>query len=270
MDFDYYRDLLVFARDQRIPVIGLNAEKSLVKAVGEKPLAELTPQEREALPEMDFSDPYQKALVESIYGGHAHGGNLEGFLRVQTLWDETMAASVARYLQGHEGDHMVVLAGGNHIRFGFGIPRRVFRRLPTSYVLVGSQEIDIPESMQDRLMDVVEPQFPMVPYDFLAYTRYEELARPPVRLGVSLEEKEGGKIEVEAVTPGSVAEQVGIRKGDRILAVDGTPVSEAFDVVYAVRQKHPGDRMKLQIERDGRTIMIETVFPPSEKKPAAS
>ncbi len=154
--------------------------RSLVKAVGQAPVAELSAEEQAAVPELDLTDPYQKALTESIYGGHAHGGgNLEGFLRVQTLWDETMAANIAGYLQGRESVRMVVVAGGNHIRYGFGIPRRVFRRLPTSYSLVGSAEIEIPEDKKDRLMDVETPSFPMVPYDFIVYSRYEESGECP-------------------------------------------------------------------------------------------
>jgi uncharacterized iron-regulated protein len=155
MDFDYYRDILLFARERRIPVIGLNAGKEQVSAVGRSEVAALPPEERQALPEMDLDDPYQRMLVQAIFGGHGHGENgLAGFLRVQTLWDETMAANVAGFLQERPEMRMVVVAGSHHVRHGFGIPRRVFRRLPSSYVLVGSQEIDIPAEKQESLMDV--------------------------------------------------------------------------------------------------------------------
>ncbi|MEJ2200384.1 MAG: ChaN family lipoprotein, partial [Desulfuromonadaceae bacterium] len=137
MDFDYYRDLLEFARDNRIPVIGLNAEKELVAAVRRNDFPQITEEERQRLPEMDLDDPYQKALVKAILGDHGrvekHGRiPLDGFHRAQTLWDETMAESVARYLAApeHQDEHLLVVAGGNHISYGFGIPRRVFRRLP--------------------------------------------------------------------------------------------------------------------------------------------
>ncbi|MFA7536395.1 MAG: ChaN family lipoprotein [Desulfuromonadales bacterium] len=262
LDFAYYRDLLLFARENRIPIVALNAEKSLVKAVGGSPVAELSPAEQAAIPELDLADPYQKALTASIYGGHAHGGgNMEGFLRVQTLWDETMAANIAGYLQGREQVRMVVVAGGNHVRHGFGIPRRVFRRLPISYSLVGATEIEIPADKQDRLMDVETPSFPMVPYHFLVHTRYESLEEPPVRLGVMLNENATGEVLVEGVLPDSVAAESGLLKGDRVLSVDAVPVTESLDVVYAVRQKRPGDRMILGIERNGEKMPVEASFP---------
>ena len=263
MDFEYYRPLLDFARERSIPVIGLNAPKSLVKSVARKDLGELGEKERQTLPELDMGDPYQGALVTAIFGGHDKGNShLEGFRRVQTLWDEAMAESVVRYLESPPGKsrRLVVVAGGNHIRHGFGIPRRVFRRLPTSYTLIGSKELDIPEEKQDRLMDVEIPGFPMPPYDFLLFTEYEDLAMPGVKLGVLLDEAEG-KVRVKAVLPNSVAEAAGLLEGDVLVAFDGIPLEEAFDLIYEVKQKRPGDRSVLQIERDGKGQTVEVRFP---------
>ena len=261
-DFDYYKPLLDFARDNRIPVVGLNAQKSLVREVGLKDFSELPPEERDKLPEMDMADPYERALVKSIYGVHDHGhGNLQAFLRVQTLWDETMAQNVAGYLsaRGKEDWHMVVLAGGSHIRYGFGIPRRVFRRMPTSYLLVGSREIVIPKNLQDRLMDVEEPDFPMPPYDFLAFTKYETLPEGKVKLGVLLEDKDR-QVAIRAVVPESTAAEAGLRAGDVLLKFDGQPVTESFDVIYEVKQKKPGDKGTLVIRRDGREMPVTVTF----------
>lgn len=266
MDFDYYRDLFLFARKHRVPVLGLNADKGLVRAVGRKAPEELSAEQRARLPEMDMSDPYQRALVESIFGGHDQGNSrLEGFLRVQTLWDETMAENIARYLASPQGEdmRMLVMAGGNHIRYGFGIPRRVFRRLPASYLLIGSREIVVAEDKQDRLMDVKIPPFPMPPYDFIAYTTYEDLGKEQVRLGVLLEENEG-RVTVKGVLPGSVAEDAGIVTGDRVIAIDGMPVSESFDVIYEIKQKAPGDRTVLSIERDGEQSNVTVTFPETD------
>ena len=47
MDFDYYRDLLLFARDRHIPIVALNAEKSLVQAIRNKPVEELSAEEKD-------------------------------------------------------------------------------------------------------------------------------------------------------------------------------------------------------------------------------
>ena len=264
MDFALYRDILVYARDHRIPVIGLNAEKDLIKAIGRGAPEELSAEERERLPEMDMADPYQTAMTEAIFGGHDAGDSrLAGFLRVQTLWDETMADSVTNHLLTclDGSRRMVVLAGGNHIRYGFGIPRRVFRRLPTSYVLIGSHEIDIPESKKDRLMDVDMPVFPMPPYDYMVHTAYEDLPGERVKLGVRMEEKDG-KVVVQGVVPGSSAEKAGVQAGDIIVALNGEPVNESFDLIYAVGQKVKGDKGVLEVERGGERLKIALEFMP--------
>jgi uncharacterized iron-regulated protein len=268
MDFDYYKPLLEFARERNIPVIGLNAPKSLVRAAARTALGELGP-DVPRLPEIDLDDPYHDALVKAMFSGHSHGNaGPAGFHRVQTLWDETMAENIVRFLQSPPGQNrrMVVVAGGNHVRHGFGIPRRVFRRLPTSSVRIGSKELVIPEDKRDQLMAVEVPEFPMPPYDFLVFTVYEDLARPGVKLGVLLEES-AGKVRVKTVLPGSAAETAGLREGDVLLAIDGVLVAESLDLIYEVKQKRPGERSVLQIEREGAGQTVNVTFPLPKENP---
>jgi uncharacterized iron-regulated protein len=264
MDFAYYRDLLNFARDRRIPVIALNAEKDVVQAVRGKSPELLGAEERAQLPELDLTDPYQRGMVAAIFGGHSHGKmQLEGFVRAQTVWDETMADSVANYLASPAGmdKHLLVVAGGNHLSYGFGIPRRVFRRLPTSYCLIGGNEIEIPPDKQDRLMDVNIPGFPMVPYDFLAFLAYENLPETGLRLGVMIEPAPAGRgLAVKGVMPGSNAERAGLRPGDLLLAIDGEALADNFDLVYAVQRKKTGDHGTLQVVREGQTLEVDVLF----------
>lgn len=267
MDFAYYRDILLYARGHRIPVIGLNADKDLIKAIGRNTPEEMPAADRDRLPELDLNDPYQTAMVTAIYGGHAAGDNhLAGFQRVQTLWDETMAENIVEHLLTclDGSRRMVVLAGGNHVRYGFGIPRRVYRRLPTSYVLVGSHEIEIPESKKDRQMDVTLPHFPMPPYDYVVYTAYEELPGERVKLGVRMEEKDG-RVVVQDVVTGSTADEGGVLKDDVIVALDGEPIADNFDLVYAVGQKVKGDKGVLEVERGGEKLKLDLDFQPLPK-----
>jgi membrane-associated protease RseP (regulator of RpoE activity) len=187
---------------------------------------------------------------------------LDGFLRVQTLWDETMAENIVRELTEQGPEHrMVVMAGGNHIRFGFGIPRRVYRRLPTSFTLIGSREIVIPEERQDRLMNVKPPLFPMPAYDYLQYTAYETLPGERVKLGVKIRDTDGGVV-VDGVVPDSPADRAGVRMGDVITAMGEASIKDNFDLVYEVNQQFSGDQTTLTIERDGQRIPLQVIFTP--------
>lgn len=264
MDFGYYRDLLNLARERRIPVIALNAEKSLVAALRGKSPEELAAGERARLPELDLTDPYHRALVEAIFGDSSHKGvQIDGFVRIQTLWDETMAESAARYLTSPAGSdkHLLVVAGGNHVRSGFGIPRRVFRRLPASYLLIGGREINLSAEKQKRLMDVELPDFPLAPYDFVVHLAYEDLPQTGVTLGVMMEPAPAGRgLAVKSVAPASNAERAGLRPGDLLMAIDGEALAESFDLVYALKQKEPGSHGLLRIEREGQTLTVDILF----------
>jgi len=268
MDYTFYRELLDYAREQHIPVRGLNVDKQLRRQVGRTPVDELDEETRARLPEMDFSDPYQRGLVRAIYGGHAAGKAMfEGFVRVQTLWDESMAQNAAAYLESDAGHdrHLLVVAGGNHIRYGFGIPRRLFRRLPLSYASVGGREIVIPEEKQDRQMDVELPRFPFVPYDFVVFTEYEDLpgADQKVKLGVQFEEVDGG-LKVNAVVAGSAAAEAGVLENDVLTALDGEALQESFDLVYPLSLHQSGDSITLEVLRSGEVQQIKVVLKPLE------
>lgn len=265
MDFAYYRDLLLFAKEKQIPIIALNAEKDLVQAVRSKPLEELTPEQKAQLPQMDLSDPYQRAQTESIFSGHNSHGKIaiEGFLRAQTLWDETMAESAVRYLTSPQGmeRHLLVVAGGNHVSYGFGIPRRVFRRLPTSYATIGGREVVISRQDQPVIMNVQLPDFPSVPFDFLVNYAYEGLPKTGVLLGVMFEpDPKGRGLVVNTVIPDSNAARAGVQQGDLLLALDNEPLKESLDLIYGVKQKHVGDKSTLKVERKGEVLDLEVLF----------
>ncbi len=261
MNFALYRPLLSFCRDNRIPVIALNAPKSLVQKIGRTPLAELTEELRTQLPELDFDDPYQRAMAESIYRGHSMGKAMnDGFIRVQTLWDETMAQNLADYLQSSDGKdrQILVIAGGNHVRYGFGIPRRLHRRLPVSYLLIGSREIEIPKQREAQLMDVRMPQFPMRAWDYLKLTSYEKV-NLGVKLGIAIEDDPQGVL-VKMVMPGSVAEKAGIKKDDLLLQADEMRLYERFDLLYLLMNMQSGEQIQLSLQRGAEILLIPVSF----------
>ncbi|WP_045223337.1 RIP metalloprotease RseP [Methyloterricola oryzae] len=60
---------------------------------------------------------------------------------------------------------------------------------------------------------------------------------------------------VERVEPGSPAEAAGLRGGDRLVSVDGTVIDTWQQWVEHVRA-HPGEPLRLAIERDGVTVNL--------------
>lgn len=260
--YPYYREILSFAREHGVPVLALNADRALRRALAGAPPEELDPELRERLPELSFEDPYYRAFMDGMFQGHEAGTNVrDGFLRAQVLWDETMAQTAAEYLAGEGKDNrLLILAGSNHVRHGFGIPRRLFRRLPLPYVIVDSYAVEVPEEKRARFMDVDLPPIPFRAVDVYWATGYEDLEGSRVMLGVQTESAEGGGVRVRGVVPGSPAEKAGVEPGDVIVSVDGEPVEELFDLTYRVSLRQPGDTGPLEVLRGAERLALEVVY----------
>ena len=95
--------------------------------------------------------------------------------------------------------------------------------------------------------------------EYIAYD--DDMSGEFVGIGVSVQDRfvEGTynieSVYVLGVLPGSGAEKAGIKKGDYIIAVDGTPVTE-FDgdtIIYAIRGE-AGTSVDITVLRDGKEL----------------
>ncbi|MBE0606978.1 MAG: ChaN family lipoprotein [Deltaproteobacteria bacterium] len=264
-DFGAYRDLLLFARENRIDVIALNPPKELQDAVRRTGLDSVPEDLRRELPEIGETDPWQRAVLRGVFGGHAgHGGgeaSFDAFLRVQLLWEETMARKVVDYLKSPrgEGKRMVTITGGWHVQYGFGLPKKVIRRMQMPYAILLPEEISTPEQQEGRMMRVDLPEVPLLPAHFLWYVPFNGIEEKRVRMGIRMEEKEG-RLLVESVAKGSPATIAGIAKGDELLALDGQPVKETVDVLFRVGEKRDGDTARVTVRRGGEEKTLDLTF----------
>jgi S1-C subfamily serine protease len=75
-------------------------------------------------------------------------------------------------------------------------------------------------------------------------------------LGVQTSAPTPGKpdgAEVQSIVPGGPAEKANMRTGDVITKIDGQDVKDPAAVSAAVNQKLPGDKITIQVERNGLT-----------------
>jgi uncharacterized iron-regulated protein len=265
--YNYYRAILRYSRDKKIPLIALNAPDELVHEIMKKGTEGLSENLEKELPEMDREDPYHRNSLKAVFGGHAHGDEgFERFYETMLIWDETMAQTISTYLSSPEGrgKKMVVFTGGFHVNYGFGVPRRVFRRLPEPYEIVMPYTEEVPESRKDLLMDVQPVSIPLYLADFVWADGYKDLEDQSVHLGVQVDKTEKG-VTVRKVMPDSTALKTGIREGDIIVSFDGQSILEPSDLIHLMSFKQPGDHAILKILRGAQALNFEAQFG-SEKK----
>jgi putative serine protease PepD len=66
----------------------------------------------------------------------------------------------------------------------------------------------------------------------------------------------GSGAQVRGVTAGGPAQDAGIRAGDTLLSIGGTPVHNFSGIAAAVNAHKPGDAVDVRVSRGGRTVTI--------------
>lgn len=64
---------------------------------------------------------------------------------------------------------------------------------------------------------------------------------------------------IGTVQAGSVADKMGIKKGDRIVAINGSPINY-FDEIAVLLKGNPGDSLAVKVARDGRVLTFNEDF----------
>ncbi len=134
--WEYYAPFVRFAKDNRLPVIALNAPTETVRQVARRGLERLSRDDRRYIPpisEIRTDDPAYRQVIQEIYEqshkGKGNSSDFERFFQAQVVWDETMADKIVRFLQANPDYQVVVLVGKGHVAYGYGIPSRVARRV---------------------------------------------------------------------------------------------------------------------------------------------
>ena len=218
-------------------------------------------------PEIDDTDPYHRAFALSAFGGHRGTAKaLEKPYRMLLLWEETMAQTVAEFLRDpiNTDKKLVVLVGGFHIQYGFGIPKRAYRRMPHNYSIIQPSITKIPENLKDREMTVEKVSIPLYASDYAWKVEYRVPGHNKVKLGVRLaQEKEG--VRIKFVAEKSNAQNAGMKSGDLLLSMDGTTLAGVDDVLEILGEKNFDDRSTFQLRRKNKILKVEVVFKQPKK-----
>jgi uncharacterized iron-regulated protein len=235
VDYNLYKPILDFAKTRQIPVVALNVRREIVEKVAKSGLDSLSKDEKQEIPqELDFSDQGYRARLEEVFTAHQNSQERDFtfFYQAQILWDETMAESIDGFLKKNPDFRLVVVAGGGHLRYGSGIPKRALRRNGFDYAIVLNDA-----GVERGIADII------------VFPEPSKTKTAP-KLMVFLKEQDQ-KVRIAGFVKDSVSENAGLKVEDALLSLDGYPVESIEDVKIALFYKKAGETIKVKIRRTG-------------------
>jgi len=232
-DYNLYKPILDFARSKKIPVIALNLRREITDKVSKGGMDSLSEEEKKEVPQqMDFSDSEYRDQLKEVFEQHKSTGerDFDFFYESQVLWDETMAMSIDEFLRKNPDHRMVVVAGGGHISYGSGIPKRAFRRNGFDYAVI----------LNDGALVKGISHYLVFPQPLDGDTA--------PRIMALLSEKDG-KITITGFPKDSVSEKAGIRVGDVLISLDGVSISSLEDIKLFLFYKKKEEPLKVRVLR---------------------
>ena len=265
-NWNYYRQIFLYARANGINMYAVNSPRDVVKSVRTKGFENLTPEEAAHLPprlaaENDEHRQMYRAFFDKDDALHMNDEALAGLYRAQTMWDATMGWNALQARKQHGGPKaiMVVLIGAGHVTFGLGAERQVqpyFKGRISSLVPV--------PVVDDENQPVTQVR---ASYASFVWGLPQEIDTLYPTLGISLMGSLGKDPgQIIQVSDKSVARQAGIKVGDVLLALDGTPIPTDATLRRLMAPYRWADQVRVRIRRDGREQDLDV---PLRREPPA-
>ncbi len=247
----FYLPLFHYARMNRLPMLALNVERSLVSAVDAKGWDHVPEGQREGVGRPAPPPAAYVEMLRGVYDHHPEKPRDEAafgrFVQAQATWDRAMAEVIADHLQRQPDALVVGILGAGHVRFGHGVAHQLkdlgverVANLLTWDAQAGCSRIAA--GLADALYVVRTPH-----------------SEPP-RLGVAMEPARDG-VRIAQVSAGSVAEQAGLLVGDVVAEAAGVRIRTPQDMRLTVSRQPPGTWLPMKVRREGRELEIVARFP---------
>ncbi|MBF0357582.1 MAG: ChaN family lipoprotein [Magnetococcales bacterium] len=237
-DAELYLPIFRFARDNKIPLVGMNIKRDVVSQVRKQGVEGVDEKIRKQLPAMAAASNDYRVSLQKVFNSHpmmARMGEFEHFMQAQLVWDGVMASRIKGWLDKNPDGLMVALAGSGHIANGYGIPHQL------SNLGIDQIKTVLPWTISE---DWVDPQVA----DYVWGVTKPEEAPPPVRFGVMLGRFVDG-VEIKSVLPDSLAAGVGIIADDKITHLNGEKITSSHNLIRKTRELNWGESVVLTVLR---------------------
>ena len=252
-EWDHYAPLFHYARMNRMPMLALNVERSLVSAVGQSGWDAVPLAQREGVTTPAAPQPAYLNALKSVFGMHGEKKIDEAafsrFVQAQTVWDRAMAMAIADHLKQHPQAQVVGIMGSGHVRNGYGVAHQL-KSLGVEHtgLLMTWEHTDACHALGDGLADAI-------------YLAQSPKNNPP-RMGVGINElPQAQGLEVTSITPGSIAEAAELKLGDVIVEVAGQAAKNFAVLRTAIQRQSPGTWLPLKVKREDKDLELIARFP---------
>jgi uncharacterized iron-regulated protein len=130
-----YKDVFLFSKDKRIPLIALNVPPEIPGKVARMGFVSLSEEEIRQLPpgiRCDVDGTYM-GYIRRIYPDRSAGKEFVNFCEAQLVWDNAMALYTLKYLEKHPNATALVLSAWDHA-WKRAAPRQI-ERLNSRYTI---------------------------------------------------------------------------------------------------------------------------------------
>jgi uncharacterized iron-regulated protein len=200
--WERYGPLLEIARDNRLPMLGIDLPPALRLRLQRVGRDGLSPVELAQLPP-GSPDPEAYALVMNARLGQAHCGygTPESVARLYDTWlarNDAMAAGIVAALEDSDHHPVVVIVGAGHVEHGQSVVRRVAELRPdTRQLVIGLRPVTLPpRPLSDHLAPTVSDGVDFGPdYQVFWFTPLQEREDPCEKYREILRKRHGAKQE---------------------------------------------------------------------------
>jgi uncharacterized iron-regulated protein len=158
--YDAYRMIFRYARENQIPMIGLNLSRDITRQVSRAGFQSLSKEAKAKLSEVACRvDEAYMQYIRKAFGAHAHGNlNFIYFCEAQLVWDNIMAINILNYLEQNPDAVVVALSGNGHAQKP-AVPQQISSRsqLPVAVILP-----EVPGSIDARTVGLKEADYLML------------------------------------------------------------------------------------------------------------
>lgn len=279
-DIKHYMPMFQFARMNRIPMIALNVDRTLIRKVSADGWKNVPEDERLGVGNPKAAPQPYIDMLAAIFGKHEDKDGdkdepktptlddpmFSNFVDSQLTWDRAMAEAADSALKSAEAEGrnplFIAIVGRGHMDHFLGIPVQLYDLGRSNFgVLTPWDDLRKCSDLQRGGLAAADAVF--------GVERTKEVIKPAKpKLGVMIEAADDG-IAIRDVVENSIADKHGIKKDDVITKAAGLEMKTIGELIKVIKSMSPGTILPLEIKRGDKTLNIQAPFPTLAEQEAA-